>query len=1302
MKDEKSLESWQGLFRDRRAWAIELAESCDRLVKELKALDTETSVVRRATVIAVGNIKQHVGSLHQKYEEANSWARNALQDQESLLKTWEAAVQNLSNIPARRDLGALLRSYNASQRETVRSSGENFTLQEIVDLQGTKEAADIGQGVFQYLTDHLETLTRNFEDIIQNSSDLIDNLGKDFSSTTKNAHELADRLIEEVEVLVKKISSDYEFNLGLPKSSKSVSAISKTALLHTKNFLPSLVETSSDIDKLLDSTVTRKRDVVKAAVRYLRKISTVESTLADIQPQLAGLDIGAEGSQAFDMISFATNIPTIYGSLLVEAVRRREWREKLTADTATLAEELAVHKEEEEKRRRRWLKSLTDYVDPELVDSKALGVEVNVQTQERQWPRVERQEIQDYIQQLRNLRGFDETIKEIAEMVKSLDSPSKQQARRAKAFKKGSIHEAANLGRNSLFLRGDDDLFRSLQSDKSRLEDRLKGSESRIRKLEDLLHRQSQIQKPLNTNVPSTNNPPGIERHATSPVLNYVSSSPKTQDNLSRRSSVSSRRFSANHGMEEKALAQRIVKLEAELGSERAQSVGLQEAAAEKAKLEQDLKAQVQEASAIKSDLMGNLDAQQREFEDERRLLEGENGKLKLKLEEVEDELDRILESRDNEKTTVDERVHIVELELEKVRRDAAEEVEKAQGQVEFMQNDYTMQREKANRLEREARQREEENADLQVKLKESTQRLQLRDKLQKDFQKSLNITYAHLSDGKDLPGDYGDLVGAIEALATRSAYHREEIKQALEQAQQQNAAFETRIQEHDDRTHDLEEQLNSAAIEALHAKEDLSEQRERFDLLEKELGQERQELGELQSRFAKGETGSEALKSRLSHQEQRVEQLSSAIAIESGHKTRLEDELSHKINELEEVRESSNLLATRLGTRSARSEDVSKRLYMHVERLSRLLELIGFTVAKQGNTPAIQRAAKTTTGSTMLSEGSQYMKRSSSGPLPTKVTSDEDIDSSYLSWTAVDDEKVETERFNTYLQHVEILSTDTFSEAVLKRIKESEHTARKWQREAKSYREKTHRAQSEAHEKIAFRSFKEGDLALFLPTRNQATRPWAAFNVGAPHYFLREQDSHKLRTRDWLLARISKVEERVVDLSRSINGLHPPSDRQSIGEASDGGASFDDENPFELSDGLRWYLIDAAEEKPGAPSTPGPSKSTVAAANVDAKGSVRMKKSSNANVATRTLTKSLDSRRSSSNSKKGLAVPSGAVSAANGQADITTQNTVDNGGRAVQPDIDTQRDSEEPPRDNRRPMSSEEQDVRKDLLWGP
>ena len=69
----------------------------------------------------------------------------------------------------------------------------------------------------------------------------------------------------------------------------------------------------------------------------------------------------------------------------------------------------------------------------------------------------------------------------------------------------------------------------------------------------------------------------------------------------------------------------------------------------------------------------------------------------------------------------------------------------------------------------------------------------------------------------------------------------------------------------------------------------------------------------------------------------------------------------------------------------------------------------------------------------------------------------------------------------------LEILRTfdhDQFMEAIQK----TGSTIRKWQKQCKEYRER-------AKGKISFRNFAKGDLALFLPTRNSVSKPWAAFN---------------------------------------------------------------------------------------------------------------------------------------------------------------------------------------------------------------
>ncbi|KAK0192988.1 putative peripheral membrane protein [Armillaria mellea] len=117
----------------------------------------------------------------------------------------------------------------------------------------------------------------------------------------------------------------------------------------------------------------------------------------------------------------------------------------------------------------------------------------------------------------------------------------------------------------------------------------------------------------------------------------------------------------------------------------------------------------------------------------------------------------------------------------------------------------------------------------------------------------------------------------------------------------------------------------------------------------------------------------------------------------------------------------------------------------------------------------------------------------------------------------------------------------DHFLEAITK----VGSTIRKWQKQCKEYRER-------AKGRISFRNFAKGDLALFLPTRNSISKPWAAFNVFFPHYFLQAYGhlAEQLKTREWIVARITSITERVVDHN------DPTS------------------NPYGLSDGVKYYML--------------------------------------------------------------------------------------------------------------------------------
>ncbi|KAF8591259.1 hypothetical protein K439DRAFT_1656781 [Ramaria rubella] len=121
--------------------------------------------------------------------------------------------------------------------------------------------------------------------------------------------------------------------------------------------------------------------------------------------------------------------------------------------------------------------------------------------------------------------------------------------------------------------------------------------------------------------------------------------------------------------------------------------------------------------------------------------------------------------------------------------------------------------------------------------------------------------------------------------------------------------------------------------------------------------------------------------------------------------------------------------------------------------------------------------------------------------------------------------------------------------------------TIRKWQKQCKEYRDR-------AKGKISFRNFTKGDLALFLPTRNSISKPWAAFNVSFPHYFLHTTGNlaEQLKTREWIVARITSITEQVA-MVRDLNS-----------------------NPYGLADGTKFYMLqveDWTQSSPRRKSSP-------------------------------------------------------------------------------------------------------------------
>ena len=131
---------------------------------------------------------------------------------------------------------------------------------------------------------------------------------------------------------------------------------------------------------------------------------------------------------------------------------------------------------------------------------------------------------------------------ELEQAIKDLDKPTRKQVKHAKAFKNGSMHEAA-FGDTSLMLRGDEQ-NKAMREINTRLEEELRGQKSRVRKLEDLLHRQTQIGRAGSGDMFNPQPTSGLTRNVSSPV---------PPDDASRNNSISRQRRSSIQAIEERS-----------------------------------------------------------------------------------------------------------------------------------------------------------------------------------------------------------------------------------------------------------------------------------------------------------------------------------------------------------------------------------------------------------------------------------------------------------------------------------------------------------------------------------------------------------------------------------------------------------------------------------------------------------------------------------------------------------------------------------------------------------------------------
>ncbi|WYZ42776.1 hypothetical protein EsH8_VI_000475 [Colletotrichum jinshuiense] len=1245
------LSEWQSLYRERQTWALGIVDDSVRLATEIQERYGEMDVMIKCLDAAVANLEISVKQIEPKYAELKKWVDPALNEYKQLAENWEHYLTIARSTPISAAMVRFMTSRDLKKKQA--------TLEDLVELDTAKKSGRLAPTSLKKFNAKATDLDNAAGKMYGALEQLIGEFDSLVGRSALSHSDEAAQLLQDLKAVAKKIETDYQIVLEYSDTQANVLQASRTAENHTSRLIPSLKKRAAEMDDMLHYVTQARNAIAADSINFMRNITEITTLHSSVRNQINVLNQAEDDMTTFDYLRLIHQLPYMYASFLSEAVRRREWSEKIKTDSSTLANEMALFQDEESKRRRKWHKMVGSMYGRDKVESSILGLEVNLLGEEETWPGMAKRDLEEFLEHLQRQQADVDIIEDVTKLVNELSSPTKQQSKRLKAFKNGSIHEAA-LGRSGLMIRGDDDLLRSLQDDKSKLENKLKTAESRVRRLEDLLHRQSQASRP---------GIGGLFGHERNDSANSIRSGATSEDN--RRSTGNSeallqriqqlegelknrpssdnseallQRIQQLEGElstrppnnDSDALSQRIQLLESELNTEREKSAAFEKDLNARATAHDDVRDQMAEANSTKKELLENMEALQREFVEERKSLENEIKGLKARIEDTEDEIENFGESRENEKATYIERMHELEAEIERLQKDQKDDALKTQGQVEFLRNEARLQREQNDTLEKQLQDANDEAKRIAKNLgfTQETADAQL---------KALRDIHDQLSPNDDTTEDLNDLIDALVYRATDIAAKlktldsdRSILETNLEQAEEHVKSLKAEIAE-------TKAKLTSEEDNARHLKESLDQEKARVSALEQDAAESREQLDQLYAKIADGETGSESLRKKLDEEEERISSMTEELASRQSQVGSLEEELRLYKEKMEKSHAKLSAVIGHFESRSEKTKDLTQRLYSQNDRLCRLLERLGFSISRQDTTMTIQKVPRSErgtmsqihNGNDSSDPGLSMIRRSG---MLTSRTLAESTDLELLYWMNGNDGDSENEKYEAFMTRLGSFDMDLFAETVYRRVKDVEHLARKLQRDARAYREKAHTLQRDSHEKIAFKHFKEGDLALFLPTRNQTAGAWAAFNVGFPHYFLREQDAHRLRSREWLVARITRIQERVVDLSKS---LHKLPDNDSVnGE--------EDDNPFQLSDGLRWYLIDAHEDKPGAPATPGLGKSTIATNNVEAMADMHTHAQANgkdkqrANThsiegVSKALSKSLESRRSSSNSKKAL-----------------------------------------------------------------
>ncbi|MBE3046023.1 hypothetical protein IMZ48_26485, partial [Candidatus Bathyarchaeota archaeon] len=910
--DIKAMSAWEELYKERRAWALKIAEDCSRMGQTTQERYKEMDAMVKCIDAAVANVEFSVKQIEPKYAELKKWVEPALEEHEQLAANWEKYLALARAIP----ISDLMVRFMTSKEVKPNQA----TLEDLIDMDTAKKAARLAPTSLRKFSGRATDLDKAAAQMYQALQELVQEFEKLINRSALLHSGESWQLQEDIEALAKKIDSDYQQVLEYSNTQKDVLQASKTASTHTERLIPSLEKRAREMGDLVQYATRARNDVAADSIRFMCSITEITSLHGTMKTQINALNQAEEDMTTFDYLRLIHQLPYMYASFLAEAVRRREWYEKVKSDSSTLANTMALFQDEEIKRRRKWQKMVGSTYGRDKLDANTVGLEVNLLGEEDSWPALTKRDLESFLDSLRKHDAEPTIIDDVVKLLGDINAPTKQQSKRIKAFKNGSIHESS-LGVSGLLTRGDDDLVRSLQDDKTKLESKIKTSDSRIRRLEDLLHRQSQASRPGLGSVFAVQN-----SDSTSSIKSHTRQPDGTE-----------------------SLLRRITQLESELNAERQRSAEAKKELDTHTAQSKDMRDQMVEVNSTKKDLLENMEAQKREFVEERKSLEDEIKRLQTRLEDTEDEIDHFGESREHEKASYHETVDALRAEIQRLQTESKDDGMRTQGQVDFLRNESRTQRERNEALGKRVE-------ELQDEAKQRTTAFDEAVATSESRLSALHNIHGRIAPDKTAPQDADTLVQSINATAT-------DAMSRLGTAEDDAASLRSQLEEARATADGLDKELQAVSANltaeektSSELKVALGEEKTRSQALDAEIDNEKQQLAGLRAQITDGETGSESLRKRAGEQDEKIAALHRELASKKSEIGRVEEELYGFKERFQEGESRSALVSRHMDSRAERAKDLSQRIYSQNDRLCRLLEKLGFSVSCEGSSMTVHK----------------------------------------------------------------------------------------------------------------------------------------------------------------------------------------------------------------------------------------------------------------------------------------------------------------------------------------------------------